>query len=292
MSKTGSGQGKVLRARILGCGSSGGVPRLDGDWGDCDPKERKNRRQRCSLLIELANSLKALDEDQATRVLIDTAPDLRNQWLEAGAPSLDGVVYTHSHADQLHGIDDLRALVYRRLEKLPAFALPAVAGEITSRFGYIFETPPGSGYPPLMTMEAIETGASATIKGPGGPVSVQLFDVEHGRAPCAGIRCGPISYTPDVNGLNATAFEVLDGSSVWIVDALREKPHPTHAHVEQSLSWLAQVGPQLGILTNLHIDLDYRALLGRLPDGVRPAYDGLSVTVDQDSGDILEISKV
>ncbi len=277
----------VLRARILGCGSSGGVPRLDGDWGDCDPKEPKNRRQRCSLLIEQAKSLEALREGEATRVLVDTSPDLRNQWLEAGATSLDGVVYTHAHADQLHGIDDLRALVYRRRAKLPAFANPEVSADIADRFSYIFETPPGSGYPPLMTMEAVKSTDSASIDGPGGPISVQLFDVEHGRAPCSGIRVGPISYTPDVNGLDDAAFEALAGSAVWIVDALREKPHPTHAHLDLSLEWLARVKPQLGILTNLHIDLDYRTLSKRLPTGVRPAYDGLSVTVSRDSGEIL-----
>lgn len=282
--------GPVLRARILGCGSSGGVPRLDGDWGDCDPNEPKNHRQRCSLLLERAETLDALHEGDATRALIDTSPDLRRQWLEARSPSLDGVVYTHAHADQLHGIDDLRALVYRRRDKLPAFANPAVANEIASRFSYIFETPPGSGYPPLMTMTGVEPGASIEIDGPGGVLTLTLFDVEHGGAPCSGVRCGPVSYTPDVNGLDDAAFEALSGTDVWIVDALREKPHPTHAHVEQSLEWLRAVAPELGVLTNLHIDLDYRILLERLPSGVRPSYDGLTVTAGWDSGEILDAS--
>ncbi len=281
---------KFIRARILGCGSSGGVPRLDGDWGACDPKEPKNRRQRCSLLIEGAATLDALDEGQATRVLIDTSPDLRTQWLEAGAATLDGVVYTHAHADQLHGIDDLRALVYRRMAMLPAFANPKVAEEITHRFNYIFETPPGSGYPPLMTMTPIDAGVSHKIAGAGGVLALSLFDVEHGGAPCSGVRIGPLAYTPDVSDLDAKAFEALSGSQAWIVDALREKPHPTHAHVDLSLSWLERINPQLGILTNLHIDLDYQSLRNRIPEGVRPAFDGLSVTMDADSGEIHSVS--
>jgi phosphoribosyl 1,2-cyclic phosphate phosphodiesterase len=281
--------GPVLRARMLGCGSSGGVPRLDGDWGDCDPRERKNYRSRCSLLVEQAADLKALDEGEATRLLIDTSPDLRTQWLAARATALDGVVFTHTHADQLHGIDDLRALVYRRQAKLPAFANPAAAEEIATRFDYIFETPPGSGYPPLLSMTPLQAGESVGVTGPGGDLAFSLFDVEHGGAACSGVRVGPIAYTPDVNGLDDAAFAALSAVSVWIVDALREKPHPTHAHLAQSLEWLEQVGAGLGLLTNLHIDLDYRALLKRLPDGVRPGYDGLSVTLAAGSGEILRL---
>lgn len=286
-----SAAGPLLRVRILGCGSSGGVPRLDGDWGACDPSEPKNRRQRCSLLVETAPTLHALHEGSATRILVDTSPDLRTQWLEAGAPSkLDGVVYTHAHADQLHGIDDLRALVYRQRAMVPAFTNPVTAPEIAERFSYIFETPPGSGYPPLMTMTAVEAGERFAISGAGGEMAISLFDVEHGGAPCSGVRIGPLAYTPDVNGLDAAAFETLSGCTVWILDALRERPHPTHAHLEQSLDWLGAVKPDLGVLTNLHVDLDYRALLDRLPADVRPAYDGFSVTLGLDSGEILYVS--
>lgn len=281
--------GPVLRARMLGCGSSGGVPRLDGDWGDCDPREPKNYRSRCSLLVEQAADPNALDEGAATRLLIDTSPDLRTQWLAARATNLDGVVFTHTHADQLHGIDDLRALVYRRRAKLPAFANPAAADEIAARFDYIFKTPPGSAYPPLLTMAPLKAGEIMGVTGPGGEIAFRLFDVEHGGAACSGVRVGPIAYTPDVNGLDEAAFAALSGVSVWIVDALREKPHPTHAHLAQSLEWLDQVQPGLGLLTNLHIDLDYRALVRRLPEGVRPGYDGLSVTLDARAGEILRL---
>ena len=281
--------GPILRARILGCGSSGGVPRLDGDWGACDPAEPKNRRSRCSLLVEQAKTLQALDEGVATRLLIDTSPDLRNQWLDAGASGLDGVAFTHAHADQLHGIDDLRALVYRRRSKLPAHASPAVNEEIAMRFSYIFQTPPGSGYPPLLTMQTLQASEHVQVTGPGGDLSFSLFDVEHGGAPCSGVRIGPIAYTPDVNGLDDAAMRALGGASVWIVDALREKPHPTHAHLAQSLEWLDVIAPELGLLTNLHVDLDYQSLLARAPAGVRPAYDGLSFTLDAASGAMISL---
>ena len=291
MSRGGSGSA-VLRARILGCGSSGGVPRIDGDWGNCDPGESKNRRRRCSLLVERSASLDALDTGLATRVLIDTSPDLREQMLDAGSPQIHGLAFTHTHADQCHGIDDVRALVYQRRERLPAVMSAATHRDLLARFGYIFETPPGSGYPPLLISRELASGGDATIDGPGGALKLRLFDVEHGGAACSGVRAGPLAYTPDVNGLSSAAFETLAGAGVWIVDALRERPHPSHAHLDQSLEWLGAVKPSLGVLTNLHVDLDYRALVQRLPKGVRPAYDGLSVTMDEDSGAVIGVDPV
>tara|TARA_R100000306_G_scaffold27571_1_gene31047 strand:+ start:7344 stop:8207 length:864 start_codon:yes stop_codon:yes gene_type:complete len=283
--------GPVLRARILGCGSSGGVPRIDGDWGDCDPKNPKNRRMRCSLLVERAETRNALKTGEVTRLLIDTSPDLRHQMLEARVSSLDGVVYTHTHADQAHGIDDVRAFVYRRGAQLVAMMSPQTRRLLRARFDYIFETPDGSGYPPLMLDRALDPGELAIVSGPGGDIELSLFDVVHGREPCSGVRIGPLAYTPDVNGLDANAMAALSGASVWIVDALRDKPHPSHAHVSQALDWLAHIKPTLGILTNLHIDLDYKALSQRLPKGVRPAYDGLEVTLSLSEGGIIEASR-
>ncbi len=284
--------GPVLRARILGSGSSGGVPRIDGDWGDCDPNNPRNRRLRCSLLVERAHSLKALEAGDATRLLIDTSPDLRQQMLDAHISSLDGVAFTHAHADQAHGIDDVRAFVYRRGAQLDAIMNPQTQRQLRSRFRYIFETPKGSGYPPLMIDHGLEPGELAVIEGPGGEIELSLFDVIHGREPCSGLRIGPLAYSPDVNGLDGDAMTALSGASVWIVDALRDKPHPSHAHVNLALDWLAQIKPELGILTNLHIDLDYEELLGRLPNGVRPAYDGLDVTIALSDGAILDIGRL
>lgn len=279
--------GPVIRARILGCGSSGGVPRADGDWGACDPDNPKNHRLRCSLLVERAATRDDLESGRATRLLIDTSPDLRRQLLDAGSPMLDGVAFTHIHADQSHGIDDVRAIVYRRRAKLPAFAAVETGQALEQRFDYIFETPPGSGYPPLLDLERLAAGDAGWIDGAGGALDFSLFDVEHGGAPCSGLRIGPIAYTPDVNGLDAAAMSVIDGASVWIVDALREKPHPSHAHLAMTLGWIEEVRPKLSVLTNLHVDLDYAVLRDRLPEGVRPAYDGLSVILDADSGAVL-----
>ena len=282
--------GPVIRARILGSGSSGGVPRIDGDWGDCDPRNPKNRRMRCSLLVERAHSLTALKAGKVTRLLIDTSPDIRQQMLDAGVTSLDGVAFTHAHADQAHGIDDVRAFVYRRGALLDALMNPETQRRLRSRFRYIFETPEGSGYPPLMMDHGLEPGELAVIDGPGGEIELSLFDVIHGREPCSGVRIGPLAYSPDVNGLDEAAFEALKDASVWIVDALRDKPHPSHAHVALTLDWLSRVRPALGILTNLHIDLDYKALLKRLPEGVRPAYDGLEITMSLPDGAIVDVS--
>ena len=280
-------QRPVIRARILGCGSSGGVPRIDGDWGRCDPSEPKNFRYRCSLLIEHADSLETLAAGIATRVLVDTSPDLRVQMLAAGVRTLDGVVFTHTHADQSHGVDDVRAIVYARGARLPAVMSPETRRDLLRRFEYIFETPPGSDYPPFLTAEAVASGAEAVIDGPGGPVRVSLFDVDHGGAACSGVRCGPLVYTPDVNGLNAAAWTQINGCSLWILDALRERPHPSHAHLALALDWLHQAQPALGVLTNLHVDMDYGALIAALPAGVRPAFDGLAITLDAESGQIL-----
>lgn len=277
----------VIRARILGCGSSGGVPRADGDWGLCDPENPKNYRLRCSLLVERAESLEHLESGCATRLLIDTSPDLRQQLLGAGSPMLDAVAFTHIHADQSHGIDDVRAIVYRKRAKLPAFANRQTAGTLAHRFDYIFETPPGSGYPPLLDLSMLPAGEGQVVTGEGGQVSFSLFDVEHGGAPCSGVRIGPIAYTPDVNGMDEIAMQAVSGAGLWIVDALREKPHPSHAHLAMTLDWIAKAKPGLAVLTNLHVDMDYERLRSKLPDGVRPAFDGLSVTLDADSGTVL-----
>lgn len=271
--------GPVLRARILGCGSSGGVPRIDGDWGDCDPKNPKNRRSRCSLLVERAQSWDDLQAGAATRLLIDTSPDLRQQMLDGAISRIDGVAFTHAHADQAHGIDDVRAFVYRRGERLDAFMNPETRKIMRARFDYIFQTPDGSNYPPLMIDKVLTPSEEAVLTGPGGEIRFSLFDVMHGQEPCSGLRIGPLAYSPDVNGLDHDAMQALSGTKVWIVDALREKPHPSHAHVDLALDWLSQIKPELGLLTNLHIDLDYKALLKRLPEGVRPSFDGMEITI-------------
>lgn len=260
-----------LTVTILGCGSSGGVPRVGEHWGDCDPDEPRNRRRRCSILVQREGP------GGVTNVLIDTSPDMREQLLSAGVGELHGVLYTHSHADQANGIDDLRMVVMNMRKRVDVYAHEITFGELDGRFGYCFAQPEGSSYPPILNGHLIREGVPARIDGPGGPITAQQFEVDHGGAFCTGFRIGNFAYTPDVVGLSDEAFDMIAGVKCWIVDALRYKPHPTHTHLERTLEWLERVKPGLGVVTNLHVDMDYRTLERELPEGVVPAYDGLTL---------------
>lgn len=265
----------TLEIRILGCGSSGGVPRLGGEdgagyWGACDPANPKNRRRRCSIL---AKRKSAAGE---TLVLVDTAPDMREQLLDAKVARLDGVLITHDHADQLHGIDDLRMLTLLNRQRADLWCDRAGMAGIRHKFDYCFETPPGSEYPPILNAHIIlEPFAPFDIAGPGGPMPVLAFGQGHGRIRSLGYRFGPVAYSSDVDALDEAAFAALAGVECWIVDALRVTPHPSHAHVARTLEWIARVRPKRAILTNMHVDLDYETLRRELPPGVEPAYDGM-----------------
>ena len=259
----------VLTFTILGCGSSGGVPRLGGLWGDCDPQNPRNRRRRCSLLIERET------EDGLTRVLIDTSPDLRAQLLDAGVGTLDGVVYTHSHADHVHGIDDLRMVVFNTRQRLDVWADGPTQEALYSRFGYAFMQPEGSPYPPILNMHTID--GPVTIEGAGGPVTLTPFEVSHGSMDALGFRIGDLAYLPDVAEIPDPAWEALSDLDCWILDALRRDPHPTHAHLAKSLDWIARAAPRRAVLTNMHIDLDYAVLETETPAHVTPAYDGMTI---------------
>lgn len=260
-----------LRFTILGCGSSGGVPRIGGDWGDCDPTNPRNRRRRCSMLVE------RIAPGGVTRVLIDTAPDLREQLLDAGVGALDGVVYTHSHADHVHGIDDLRAVVMTMRRRLSVWADAPTQGELIARFGYAFVQPAGSPYPPILDLRAIEGAFQVT--GAGGPIPFAPFRVDHGSMEALGFRIGGLAYLPDVVAIPEAAWPALEGLDIWVVDALRRKPHPTHAHLDLTLSWIGRARPRRAILTNMHLDLDHAKLLAELPPGVEPAHDGMQLTL-------------
>lgn len=267
----------VLRVTILGCGSSGGVPRVDGDWGACDPSDPRNRRTRCSLLVErFAPGADPLDaHSPRTTVLVDTSPDLRAQLLAARVRRLDAILFSHDHADQTHGIDDVRALVYRQGARIPAWLDRATAATLLPKFGYIFEAPPGSPYPPLLEARAMPLpGGQLVIEGAGGPVTAVPLAQEHGHITSLGFRFGPVVYCNDASHLPPPTLAAAAGARLFIVDALRHKPHPSHAHVALSLDWIAQVRPQRAVLTNLHIDLDYAQLSASLPPGVEPAVDG------------------
>lgn len=263
----------ALRITILGCGSSGGVPRTGGDWGACDPAEPKNRRSRCSILIEKTNTSSQI----ATTVLVDTSPDLRNQLLAANVRHVDGVLYTHEHADQTHGIDDLRPLVFANGKVAQMYMDARTRTALYEKFGYIFKTPKNSDYPPIATETLIEAGTPVRIDGPGGVVEAMPYLQRHGRIDSLGFRIGDIAYSNDLVELDEASYQHLEGLDVLIVDALRYNPHPTHFNVEQALELVARLKPKRAILTNMHVDLDYNTLCAELPEGVEPAYDGMII---------------
>lgn len=258
-----------LRFHILGCGSSGGVPRIGGHWGDCDPTNPKNRRRRCSMLVER-------ETDQGvTRVLIDTSPDMREQLIDAGVGALDGVIYTHSHADHVHGVDDLRMVVFNMRERVNVWADKATCDALLDRFGYVFIQPEGSSYPPILNLNLLD--GPITITGAGGDITFTPFEVEHGRIDSLGFRIKDLVYLPDVSAMNDTAWKALSGVDCWVLDALRRDPHPTHSHLEQSLEWIEHSGVPNAVLTNMHVDLDYETILAETPDHIKPAYDGMII---------------
>jgi phosphoribosyl 1,2-cyclic phosphate phosphodiesterase len=260
-----------LVVTILGCGSSTGVPRVGAGWGACDPAEPKNRRRRCSILVE------RIGPEGSTTVLVDTSPDLRQQLLDAEVTRLDAVLFTHDHADHTHGIDDLRPLVLHMRRRIPAYADATTATVLQARFGYCFATPPGSNYPPILDEHRIVVPQPVAIEGPGGAVEARPFLMIHGPTDAIGFRFGDVAYAPDVSRMPTESVEALRGLDVLVVDALRYTPHPTHFSVTDALALIAEVRPRRAVLTNLHSDIDYETLRGELPDGVLPAFDGMQI---------------
>ncbi len=272
-----------LRITILGSGSSGGVPRFGGpdgagDWGACDPAEPKNRRTRCSILVQREHPEHGFAHDKVTSILVDTSPDMRAQLLAARCSRLDAVLFTHDHADQTHGIDDLRVLALQMRRRIPVYIDDATAGRLLERFDYCFEQAPGSLYPAILEKRDMPPcGDEFSVDGPSGPILVSAFLQHHGNVDSLGFRFGDMAYSSDVVGLPDESFEILAGVKCWILDALQYEPHRTHAHLDLALEWLARIRPDRGILTNLHIHMDYETLKNKLPEGVEPAYDGLTV---------------
>ena len=264
----------MLKFTILGCGSSGGVPRAALGWGDCNPQNPKNRRRRTSLLVERRAA------SGITRVLVDTSPDLREQLLDADVDWLDAVFYTHAHADHTHGIDDLRALVIKHRRRVDVYLDEPTGRALHARFGYCFRSPPGSEYPPIVTEHRLAAGRPVTVEGEGGTVTALPLLQEHGSIASVGFRFGALAYSCDLSGLPAESIAALKGVDVWVVDALRYRPHPSHFSVDDALGWIDRIKPARAILTNLHSDLDYDALRARVPRHVEPAYDGLTIELE------------
>ncbi|MEN8834240.1 MAG: MBL fold metallo-hydrolase [Pacificibacter sp.] len=258
-----------LTFTILGCGSSGGVPRIGGNWGACDPHNPKNARMRCSALVQKTGP------HGTTQVLIDTSPDMRRQLLDAEVSHLDGVIYTHAHADHVHGIDDLRQVVFAMRERVKVWADQETKNDLIARFGYAFIQPEGSNYPAILDLHAIR--GPVTIDGPGGAITFDPIKVNHGQIDALGFRIGSLAYIPDVLEIYEDSWPKLTGLDTLVIDALRYEPHPSHAHLDLALEWIERAAPNTAVLTNMHIDLDYETLQAETKDHITPAYDGMVI---------------
>lgn len=264
---------------ILGCGSSGGVPRPGSGWGDCDPSEPKNRRRRCSILVERTQVA------GTTRLIVDTSPDLREQLLDANVSDLDAVLFSHDHADHTHGIDDLRSLVLYNRHRIVVHADATTARSLGGRFSYLFETPAGSLYPPILDLRPMTSGTPVAVAGAGGEIVALPIAVEHGPSyEALGFRFGDVGYVPDVSLIPPQAMAALAGLDILILDCLRETPHPSHFNIAQTLAAIAELKPKRAIVTDLHSDLDYARLASMLPAGVDVAFDGMQVLFDVAAG--------
>lgn len=258
---------------ILGCGSSSGVPRPALGWGVCDPNNPKNRRRRCSILVERRTA------DGCTTVLVDTSPDLREQLLSANVTRLDAVLYTHEHADHTHGIDDLRPLVIHCRKNIDVYMDHETSRVMHARFGYCFATPPGSSYPPILNEHRLKPDTIVSVAGAGGVIAALPVLHHHGDIPALGFRFGDVAYSPDINDMPAESAKALKGLDLWIVDALRYTPHPSHFNVAEALAWIERLQPRRAVLTNLHSDLDYSELKSKLPPHIEVAYDGMQIAI-------------
>lgn len=259
------------RFTILGCGSSGGVPRIGMTWGQCDPENPKNSRLRASALVERSGPR------GRTAVLIDTSPDFRAQVLSIRLTALDGVLYTHDHADHTHGIDDLRMVAYAMKRRVDVYFDAKTGESLRSRFAYCFKTPPGSEYTPILNAHEIDGVTPFAIPGPGGAVPVTPIPQIHGDIASLGFRFSNLAYSPDISGLPDASAALLQGLDVWVVDALRYTPHPSHFTVKQALAWAEKLKPKRTILTHMTSDLDYETLRRELPEGVEAAYDNMVI---------------
>ncbi|MET3601992.1 MBL fold metallo-hydrolase [Martelella mangrovi] len=261
------------RFTILGCSSSPGVPRINGDWGACDPQNPKNRRSRTAFLVE-----QIAPDGGVTTVVIDTGPDFREQMVRAGVSRIDAVLFTHAHADHIHGIDDIRGYFHAQHRRIPVYADERTMERILEGFAYCLETPKGSAYPPIAHANVItDFDRPVTIDGPGGKMRFMPHRQQHGEIISLGYRLGDVAYCTDVSDFPADSVEKLRNLDLLVIDSLQYRPHPSHLSLDQALSWVDYLGARRAILTHMHIPLDYETVLHETPDHVEPAYDGLSV---------------
>ena len=255
-----------MRVTILGCGGSGGVPTVGNEWGNCDPKNPRNARRRVSILVQGAGQT----------ILIDTSPDLRAQLLDANVGHLDAVLYTHDHADHTHGLDDLRFLRRDRgMPPIPCYGSRETLDSIGSRFSFAFSQGSiGSGilYKPYAA--AIEIDGPFRI----GELTITPFRQDHGHGTWStGYRIGRMAYSTDVVDIPEESWPFLTDLDLWVVDALRWEPHPTHTHFDRTVGWIARAKPKHAILTHMNHFMDYETVRQRCPKGVEPGWDGLVV---------------
>lgn len=252
-----------MRVTLLGCGTSSGVPRIGPDWGQCDPNEPRNRRRRVSVMVEAGGA----------RVVVDTSPDFREQMLSAGVATLDAVFFTHDHADHTHGIDDLRGIMHNIGGRVPCYASADTWAVLKPRFGYMVEG--SNGYPAIIEAHAI----SAPVR--IANLTVTPFRQLHGTIDSTGYRFdadgASFAYSTDLNAIPRDSEPALHGLDLWIVDALRRKPHPTHPHLALTLDWIARFSPRRAVITHMDTSMDYQTLLAELPAPVEPGYDGLVI---------------
>ncbi|GAA0335065.1 MBL fold metallo-hydrolase [Sphingomonas oligophenolica] len=253
-----------MKIRILGSGTSSGVPRIGNDWGSCDPQEPRNRRSRVSVLVET----------ERTRILVDTTPDMREQLLAGGVGTVDAVIWTHDHADHCHGIDDLRQIYHAIGGPVRGLARPDTRAGIVERFGYVFHG--RDGYPPTVAIEDLPRTIAI------GDIVVHSVSQPHGTIESTGLRFEhdgrSIAYATDFNILTDEMASLYQGLDIWVVDALRYRPHPTHPDVPTVLGWIADLKPRRAALIHMDQSMDYATLVRDLPAGVEPGYDGLEMT--------------
>jgi phosphoribosyl 1,2-cyclic phosphate phosphodiesterase len=249
-----------MKVTVLGCGTSSGVPRIGNDWGACDPAEPRNRRRRVSVIVE----------HEGTRILVDTGPDMRQQLLDADVATIDAVIWTHEHADHVFGIDDVRQIYHQLGHPVRGFARARTGAKLRAMFGYVFDG--HHGYPPTVDLQLLPD--ALTI----GSIAIRVVDQPHGAITSAGLRFeaagASFGYATDISGMTSDMQALYKGLDLWIVDALRRQPHPTHPHLSQALSWIENLAPRRAGLTHMDHSMDYAALMAMLPDDVVPCHDG------------------